>query len=212
MVLAQEGEQRWKGALLEDEISALWRITSNVSQRPNSLLTDVEDGRGEELDKERDGARVDDDLGVVRGSRGDVGEGPGGLELDHRVARREELNEPRDNASGDDGFDGWILLLREELSELRRGVKLSVNIVREDARDHGRQVGELASVENMGCLDRMSLCLSTESSRKRELTPASPAPPGPSSSESAEEVVKLRRLATESSRYLSWKRDRRTVS
>lgn len=81
MVLAEEGEQRRKGTLLENVVPALGRVTGDVTKRPNSLLADVEDGGGEKLDEERDGAGMNNDLGVVRGARGDVGESPGGLEL-----------------------------------------------------------------------------------------------------------------------------------
>jgi len=84
VVLVQQGEERRESSLLEDVVSALGRVSGDVSERPDGLLPDVEDGRGEELDEERDGVGVNDDLGVIRGSRGDVGESPGGLELAKR--------------------------------------------------------------------------------------------------------------------------------
>ena len=42
VVLAQKSEEGPEGTLLEDIIPALWAVTSDVPQRPNSLLSDVE--------------------------------------------------------------------------------------------------------------------------------------------------------------------------
>lgn len=40
--------------LLENVITAFRRVSSNVSESPNSLFSDVEDGGGEEFDKDGD--------------------------------------------------------------------------------------------------------------------------------------------------------------
>lgn len=94
--LVEEGEERTKGALLENVVAALGAVSSNVAESPNGLLADVEDGGGEELDEDGDGARLDDDLGMLRGSRGDVGKGPGGFELGGRGGDPNQfLGEPR---------------------------------------------------------------------------------------------------------------------
>ena len=93
VVLVQQGEERRKSSLLEDVVSALGRVSGDISERPDGLLPDVENGRGEELDEERDGVGVNDDLGVIRGSRSDVGESPGGLELMKRGSGKVERDE-----------------------------------------------------------------------------------------------------------------------
>ena len=78
---------------MEDDISAFGRITSNVSEGPDTdhqlefnngevhlrLLTDIEDVRGEESDKVGDGTGANDDLGVVRCTGCDVCESAGTL-------------------------------------------------------------------------------------------------------------------------------------
>lgn len=71
---------------MEDDISAFGRVTSNVSEGPDTdhqlefnndevhlrLLTDIEDVRGEESDKVGNGTGANDDLGVVRCTGCDV--------------------------------------------------------------------------------------------------------------------------------------------
>ena len=86
VVLGQEREQRVERARLENVVSALGRVTGNVSERPHAIVSrvrngigrslrlfpDIEDVGGEELDEEGDGAMGDDDLGVLGRARGDV--------------------------------------------------------------------------------------------------------------------------------------------
>lgn len=81
VVLVEEGKERAQCLLLEDVVSALWRVTGDVAERPDGLLTDIEDGRREELDEDGHGPGLDDDLGVVRGAGGDVCQSPCCLEL-----------------------------------------------------------------------------------------------------------------------------------
>ena len=75
-----------KSTGVEDDISAFGRVTSNVSEGPDTerqpefdngkvhlrLLTDIEDVRGEESDKVGNGTGANDDLGVVRCTGCDV--------------------------------------------------------------------------------------------------------------------------------------------
>jgi len=81
VVFAQKLEQRPQGALLENIVSALWAISCNVAESPDSLLAHIEDGGGEEIDEFGNGLSVDDDLSVFRGARRDVGQSPRGFKL-----------------------------------------------------------------------------------------------------------------------------------
>ena len=81
MILAQKGQKRPQGALLENVIPTNGAITSDVSQGPNGLFADIENRGREQPDELRDGVGVDDHLGVVSGSGGDVRQSPRGLEL-----------------------------------------------------------------------------------------------------------------------------------
>jgi hypothetical protein len=81
VVLAQERQEWPQGALLENVISTNRAITSDISQRPNSLFADIENRGREQPDELRDGIGVDDHLGVVSGSGGDVRQSPRGFEL-----------------------------------------------------------------------------------------------------------------------------------
>lgn len=86
MIFAEQLQKRSQGALLKDVISALWAVASNVAQRPDSLLPDVQDCRRKELDELRDGASTDNDLRVLRCARRDVSKRPGCLELRPQLA------------------------------------------------------------------------------------------------------------------------------
>lgn len=81
MVFAEELQKRPQGALPKDVISALWAVTSNIAQSPDSLLSDIQDRRRKELDELRDSPSVDDDLGVLRCARRDVSKRPCCLKL-----------------------------------------------------------------------------------------------------------------------------------
>ena len=72
MVLAQELQKRPQGALLEDVISATKAVTSDISQGPNSLFTDIESRGREQLDELWDGVGVNNHLGVVTKSGGNI--------------------------------------------------------------------------------------------------------------------------------------------
>jgi len=79
--LIEKGKERTESLLLENVITAFRRISCDVSEGPNSLFSDVEDGRREEFDEDWDGSRFNNDLSVFRSTRSDVGESPGGFEL-----------------------------------------------------------------------------------------------------------------------------------
>ncbi len=52
VVFAEKSDQGAHGTGLEDVVAALGAVTGNVTESPNSLLTDVEDGRRKELDED----------------------------------------------------------------------------------------------------------------------------------------------------------------
>lgn len=60
----------------ENKVAVLGAVAGDVSDRPNGLLGDVAEGRGEELHEEVDAAFVDDGLRLLRGAARDVGECP----------------------------------------------------------------------------------------------------------------------------------------
>jgi hypothetical protein len=94
--LVEEGEKGTKGALLEDVVTALGRVTGDVTESPNCLLTDIENGGGEKLDEDGDGARLDDDLGVLGGAGRDVGQSPSCLKLRNDYRQHERREERKD--------------------------------------------------------------------------------------------------------------------
>lgn len=81
MVFAKKSKQRREGALLENVITTLGRVASDVAKGPDGLLADVKHGRRKEGNEVRNGTGLKDDLSVLRRARGNVGERPGGLEL-----------------------------------------------------------------------------------------------------------------------------------
>ncbi len=68
---------------MKDIISALWAVTSNVTQSPDCLLANVQDRGRKKVNELRDSPSVDDDLSMLSGARGDVGQGPSSLELEN---------------------------------------------------------------------------------------------------------------------------------
>jgi len=82
VILAQKGQKGPQGTLLENVIPANWTVTSDITQSPNSLFTDIENGGREQPDKLWDGVGVDNHLGMVSGSGGNVRQGPRGFKLE----------------------------------------------------------------------------------------------------------------------------------
>lgn len=67
--------------MLEYVVTTLGAITSDISESPDGLLSNIKYRRRQEVDKLGHGMRVDDDLGMVCCSRSNVGQGPGSFEL-----------------------------------------------------------------------------------------------------------------------------------
>ena len=72
VVLAQKRQKRPQGTLLKNVISANGAVTSDISQSPDSLLTDIENGGREQPDEFWNGIGVDNNLSVVSSSGGNV--------------------------------------------------------------------------------------------------------------------------------------------
>jgi hypothetical protein len=115
--------------LAQNIISALRAVASNVTERPNGLLTDVGLGTVEELNKNGHGTGLDHHLGLRRGARGDVGKGPSSFELDKGMGRPEELDETAHDTSLNDLFDGRVSLFAKQFPELCCGLNLKVNLL-----------------------------------------------------------------------------------
>ena len=81
VVFTQKSKQRAQRALLENVISALWAIPGNVTECPDSLLPDIVDRRGQQLNELWNSASVDDSLSMLSGARSNVRERPCCLEL-----------------------------------------------------------------------------------------------------------------------------------
>ena len=114
---------------MQDKVSALRAVTSNVTKGPDSLLANIRLGALEQLDKDGDGTGVDNDLCLLSGARGNVGQSPGSLELDQGVRRAEKLYETADDVGLDDLLNGRVALFRQELAELCCGGNLVLNLL-----------------------------------------------------------------------------------
>jgi hypothetical protein len=156
VVLVEELEKGAESLLAEDKVTALGRVTSNVTESPDSLLADIDNTRSEESNEVGDGAGGDDDLGVLRGARSNVSKSPGGLELEHGVGARKELDELGDDATLDDTVDGRALLLGQELAELGGRVQLLLVAAREDLLRQALQcVAEVVLAEVLNVVVRV---------------------------------------------------------
>ncbi len=72
MVLAEKSQEGAKGALLEDIITALWAVTSDVTQSPYSLFPDIVHARRQKLDKFWHSSSANDGLSMFSSPRRDV--------------------------------------------------------------------------------------------------------------------------------------------
>lgn len=64
--VAQESQQRTESTLGQDIVPALWAVTSDVTQGPDGLLTDVGLWATEKLNENGDGTGLNDDLCLSR--------------------------------------------------------------------------------------------------------------------------------------------------
>lgn len=138
--VAEEVQQRLKGAAAQHVVATLGAVTGNVAERPDGLLAHIGLGAGEKLDKDRDGASFNYNLGLGGASGGDVGQGPCGLELHEGVRGSEKLDETADDTSLDDLFDRRVALLGQQFAESGGSLNLQIDLVGENALDHLRKI------------------------------------------------------------------------
>lgn len=81
VIFAEEIEEGFECSLLEDIVTALGRVTSDIAQSPNGLLPNIDHRRRQQVDEFWDCTSIDDDLGVLSGTRCDVGQCPSRLKL-----------------------------------------------------------------------------------------------------------------------------------
>lgn len=81
MVLIQQTEERPECALTKHVISALGRVTGNVSESPHGLFADIDDWRVEKLDEDGHRACFNHDLSVIRSTGSNVCQSPGSFKL-----------------------------------------------------------------------------------------------------------------------------------
>lgn len=149
--VTKESQQRLEGAAAQNVVTALWAVTSNVSESPDGLLPHIGFWTGEELDENGDGTGLDDDLGLCSASRGNVGQGPSSLELHKSMRRSEELDESGDNAGLDDLFDRGVALFGQKLPKTGGSLNLQIDLVGEDALYHLRKI--LAQLPTVSTFD-----------------------------------------------------------
>jgi hypothetical protein len=135
-VIAEKNQKRSQGPRTEDKVPAGRTISGDVPERPDGLFSDIGLRAAEQLDEDWDRTSLDDDLGLLGRAGGNVGQRPGSLELHQGVWRSQELDEAADHTGFDDLLDGRVSLLGEKLSELGRGLDLSINLIGEDAFHH----------------------------------------------------------------------------
>lgn len=109
--VAQQSQQRAKGASLQHEVAACGAVTSNVAESPDGLFPDVGLVTAEQLDEDGHGAGLNDHLRLLCRARGDVGEGPCSLKLHQRVRGAQKLDKAADDARLDNALNGGVALL-----------------------------------------------------------------------------------------------------
>ena len=139
VVFTKQLQESLHTAMLQDKVTALGRVTGNVTQGPHGLLTYIQHWRKKEVNENRHGAAVDDHLRVLRGTRSNVGKSPSSFKLDHAVRTAQEFDKARYHAASNNAIDRGILLLRKELPELGSGLELLVQVVTLYTLYHSRQ-------------------------------------------------------------------------
>jgi len=138
--IAEKVKKRLKSTAAEDIVTAVRAITSDVAEGPDGLFPDIRLGASKKLDENRDSASLNDNLCLSGGAGCDVGQSPGSLELDQGVRGSQELDKTTNDAGLDDLLDRGVALLGKKLSELRCGLNLRIDLVREDTLHHLRKV------------------------------------------------------------------------
>lgn len=134
--IVDQVEKGTEGTGVQHEVTALRAVTSNVTESPDGLLTDIGLGAAQKLAEDRHSTSFDDHLSLLGRSGGNVGQSPGGFELNQSVRGPEELDEAADNAGLDDALDGRVALLGKQLPEFGRSLDLRFDLFGEDTLDH----------------------------------------------------------------------------
>ncbi|KUI56758.1 hypothetical protein VP1G_10880 [Cytospora mali] len=138
--VAKESQQGLESTAAQNVVTALWAVTSNVTEGPDGLLPHIGFWAGEELDENGHGTSLDDNLSLCSASGGNVGQGPSSLKLNEGVRRSEELDESGNNTGLDDLFDGRVALFGQKLSKAGCSLNLQIDLVGEDALYHLRKI------------------------------------------------------------------------
>mmetsp|Transcript_10742 Transcript_10742/g.27015 ORF Transcript_10742/g.27015 Transcript_10742/m.27015 type:complete len:213 (-) Transcript_10742:455-1093(-) len=118
-------EQRLHGALVQDQVPALGRVSRNVAEGPDGLLPHILRRGGQEVHKDGHGALLDDDLGVLARPARDVGQRPRRLELElGNVVPLKKLDELSHHVCLDHLRDWGVSLYTQQLSEPHRRLQL----------------------------------------------------------------------------------------
>jgi hypothetical protein len=134
--IVDEVKKRAQGTGTQNKVTAVRAVTSNVSEGPHGLFTDIGLRAAKQLDEDGNGTSFNDDLGLLGGTGGNVGQSPGRLKLNEGVRRAEELDETGNDTSLDNTLDRWVALLRKQFAELGGGLNLLLNLVGENSLHH----------------------------------------------------------------------------
>ena len=134
--IVDEVKKRAQGTGTENKVTAVRAVTSNVSEGPNGLFTNIGLRAAKQLDEDGDGTSFNDDLGLLGGTGGDVGQGPGRLKLNQGVGRAKELDETGYDTGLNNTLDGGVAFLGKQFAELSGGLDLLLNLVGENSLHH----------------------------------------------------------------------------
>lgn len=134
--VAEEGQEWLESVASKDIVTACWAITSNVTESPDGLLTDIWLVAAKKLNEDWDSTGLNDDLSLSGRAGSNVGQSPGGLELNKSVWRAKEFDKAADNTGLDNLLNRWVSLLGEKLSELGGCLNLEVDLVGENTLNH----------------------------------------------------------------------------
>ena len=102
-----------------NDIGLLQATRGGVGNRPACLLSGLEIGMLEDVDKRRDDVGINDSLDLWRGASGDVGDGPASFLTDAVLGRRQERKQGRKSTGGDNNL-GLEVVTSDNISTDRR--------------------------------------------------------------------------------------------
>ena len=112
-------KKRLEGSSLEDLVTEVSTVTSNVTQSPSSLFAKVVAWGSEEVNKRRNGPSIHNKFSLFGGSRGDVSQHPSSFELKLLVlVASQKADEDGEGTSFNHLSDGGAALRRQHLTDL----------------------------------------------------------------------------------------------